>query len=466
MIVAAQAPHAAPLVAPVAVPAAAALAQLTYGAVPSVAVETCETTPMPYDDVYAMATPGRVFDMFTNQAHVLRAGGPRRPGREPDAVRGRPRRGGPHARERRADRRALPGRPARALPADARIDRRHHACTAGSSATSTLTRAATASSRALEGPLGAHGNLHLAGDYFAALGNIEAAARTARGRRTDRRPVREVHPMFEAAPRRASRAHHPLHRGRRALDTARSAPLVDRLSTRGVAGLVPAAARASSPRWRAAERHRLAEATVESAAGRVPVVAGTGALTTHETVELSRHAERTGAAAVMIVPPFYDAFAGPSCSPTTRRSRTRSTDPDHVLQPAGLHRASPSTAAQFRELRRIPVPAEGHRRGRRRRDRARSSRDGPTLLNGCDTLTFAALAAGVPRHRLGHRDDPARGMRRAPPPADRRHRPPGRARALGAPLAAVRVPRGPDYSAAVKTACGTVGDTTGRSARR
>ena len=27
---------------------------------------------MPWDDVYAMATPGRAFDMFTNQAHVLR----------------------------------------------------------------------------------------------------------------------------------------------------------------------------------------------------------------------------------------------------------------------------------------------------------------------------------------------------------------------------------------------------------
>ena len=27
---------------------------------------------MPYDDVYAIATPGRVFDMFTNQAHALR----------------------------------------------------------------------------------------------------------------------------------------------------------------------------------------------------------------------------------------------------------------------------------------------------------------------------------------------------------------------------------------------------------
>ena len=80
VIVAAQAPYAAPLVAPVAREAAAALEQLTYGAFLSVAVETSETTPMPWDDVYAMATPGRAFDMFTNQAHVLRRDGERRPG--------------------------------------------------------------------------------------------------------------------------------------------------------------------------------------------------------------------------------------------------------------------------------------------------------------------------------------------------------------------------------------------------
>jgi protoporphyrinogen/coproporphyrinogen III oxidase len=30
----------------------------------------------------------------------------------------------------------------------------------------------------LEGALGTHANVHLAGDYFAELGNLEAAART------------------------------------------------------------------------------------------------------------------------------------------------------------------------------------------------------------------------------------------------------------------------------------------------
>ena len=41
---------------------------------------------------------------------------------------------------------------------------------------------------ALEGALGAHDNLHLAGDYFAELGNIEAAARTGLAAADARRP--------------------------------------------------------------------------------------------------------------------------------------------------------------------------------------------------------------------------------------------------------------------------------------
>ena len=50
---------------------------------------------------------------------------------------------------------------------------------------------------ALEGALGPHRNLHLAGDYFAELGNLEAAARTglAAAERVDAR-LREVDPCL------------------------------------------------------------------------------------------------------------------------------------------------------------------------------------------------------------------------------------------------------------------------------
>jgi oxygen-dependent protoporphyrinogen oxidase len=191
VIVAAQAPHAAPLVARVAAQTAVALSQLTYGAFVSVAVETSETTAMPYDDLYAMATPGRAFDMFTNQAHTLR-GGPRRPGGSLMLFAG--------------------ARGAAALihePDELIVDRfladlhELYPQTRGAIAGVTVQRwelgnvyARPGRSRlqaALEGPLGAHENLYLAGDYFAELGNIEAAARAglAAAERVDTR-IREV----------------------------------------------------------------------------------------------------------------------------------------------------------------------------------------------------------------------------------------------------------------------------------
>src|ERR671934_2488251 len=92
-----------------------------------------------------------------------------------------------------------------------------------------------------------------------------------------------------------------------AIDTDSLAAIVDRLIDAGVAGLVPGGSTGEFTTLTNSERRQLVEATVEAAAGRVPVVAGTGALSTRETVELSVHAERAGAAAVMVVPPFYDA---------------------------------------------------------------------------------------------------------------------------------------------------------------
>ena len=177
VIVAAQAPHAAALVEPVAHEAAAALARMTYGAFLSVAVETNETSAMPWDRVYAMATPGRAFDMFTNQGQALRGGGTRLRGgslmlfagahaaaelmRESDAVIVDRFLGDLHDLYPQT----------RGIVAGAKV----HRWELGN----VYARPGRARLQApLEGALGVHGNLHLAGDYFAELGNMEAAART------------------------------------------------------------------------------------------------------------------------------------------------------------------------------------------------------------------------------------------------------------------------------------------------
>ena len=131
---------------------------------------------MPWDDVYAMATPGRVFDMFTNQSHALRDRGTPA-GRHADAVRRRPGRGDLDGVVGRGDHRAVRRGPCRALPGSARVveEARVWRWPMGNVYARPGRQRLQA---AIEGPLGPRENIHLAGDYFAELGNLEMAART------------------------------------------------------------------------------------------------------------------------------------------------------------------------------------------------------------------------------------------------------------------------------------------------
>lgn len=53
------------------------------------------------------------------------------------------------------------------------------------------------------------------------------------------------------------------------------------------------------------ERNRLVDVAVQAAAGRVPVVAATGSQSLRETRELTEHAAKAGADALLIVTPYY-----------------------------------------------------------------------------------------------------------------------------------------------------------------
>jgi 4-hydroxy-tetrahydrodipicolinate synthase len=243
-----------------------------------------------------------------------------------------------------------------------------------------------------------------------------------------------------------------------AIDGDALAANVERLVAAGVGGLVPGGSTGEFTTLSHAERRELVELTIAAAAGRVPVVAGTGALSTAETVELSVHAERAGVAAVMVVPPFYDALSW-------RELLAHYTAVAERISIPIMYYNLPSatgvtlTLEQFREL---PVASLKDTGG----DATAATEliqaaDGPTLLNGWDTLTFAALAAGVRAvvwgtasivpeqcvqlHRLliDEIDLPA-------------------ARELWSrlwPLCSFL--EGQSYSAAVKAACALVGDATG-----
>ena len=82
--------------------------------------------------------------------------------------------------------------------------------------------------------------------------------------------------------------------------------LVDWHIAEGSAGLVPVGTTGESPTLSHEEHHAVVEAVVKFAAGRVPVIAGTGSNSTAEAIDLIQHAERAGADAALVVTPYYN----------------------------------------------------------------------------------------------------------------------------------------------------------------
>jgi 4-hydroxy-tetrahydrodipicolinate synthase len=82
--------------------------------------------------------------------------------------------------------------------------------------------------------------------------------------------------------------------------------LVDWQIKEGISGLVPCGATGESPTLTPKEHKRIIELCVEAAAGRVPVIAGTGSNSTLETIQFALHAEKAGADAQLVVTPYYN----------------------------------------------------------------------------------------------------------------------------------------------------------------
>ncbi|MEI5522063.1 4-hydroxy-tetrahydrodipicolinate synthase [Streptomyces brasiliscabiei] len=82
--------------------------------------------------------------------------------------------------------------------------------------------------------------------------------------------------------------------------------LVDRSIDGGVDGVVACGSTGEFAAMSASERRRVVETVVDQAAGRVPVIAQTGAVSTREAIELSRHAQDAGASVLMVVAPYYE----------------------------------------------------------------------------------------------------------------------------------------------------------------
>lgn len=81
---------------------------------------------------------------------------------------------------------------------------------------------------------------------------------------------------------------------------------IEYLIENDVQSLVVNGTTGESPTLSSEEVKSLLSAAVETAAGRVPVVAGTGTNSTKRSIELSQYAEQIGADGVMLITPYYN----------------------------------------------------------------------------------------------------------------------------------------------------------------
>ncbi len=90
------------------------------------------------------------------------------------------------------------------------------------------------------------------------------------------------------------------------LDLGTLEKLVEWHISEGSHGLVPVGTTGESPTLTHDEHNLVVREVVRVAAGRVPVIAGTGSNSTREAIELIRNAEESGADAALVVTPYYN----------------------------------------------------------------------------------------------------------------------------------------------------------------
>src|SRR5207253_2687117 len=90
------------------------------------------------------------------------------------------------------------------------------------------------------------------------------------------------------------------------VDRAKLRELVGLHVANGTAGLVPCGTTGEWPTLSHDEHKRVIEVVVQAVRKRIKVLAGTGSNATAEALDLTRHAERTGADGALVVNPYYN----------------------------------------------------------------------------------------------------------------------------------------------------------------
>ena len=181
------------------------------------------------------------------------------------------------------------------------------------------------------------------------------------------------------------------------VDVANLHSQVDRMIAAGIHGLVPTGTTGEFTTLTSAEYEQVISEFVKASNGRVPVVPGIGSTSTARVIELAQHAERAGADAIMLLPPFYDAPAFPALKVFMTSVAESISIPImyyNVPGATGVH----LTADQLAELGDIPgvdYMKDTSGDAVSLTNLIVSKGDRISAFNGWDTLTFVGMSLGA-----------------------------------------------------------------------
>ena len=173
--------------------------------------------------------------------------------------------------------------------------------------------------------------------------------------------------------------------------------MIDFQIENGISGLVPCGTTGESPTLSHKEHRLVIDVVIEAAAGRVPVIAGTGSNCTEEAISLTQHAQKAGADAALLITPYYNRPTQPGLI-AHYRAIAQSCDIPLIIYNCPGRTAVNTTAETIIELAGVPSIV-GIKEASGNMDQICDiiihTPDDFTVLSGDDSMTVPMMSVGA-----------------------------------------------------------------------
>ena len=180
------------------------------------------------------------------------------------------------------------------------------------------------------------------------------------------------------------------------VDEAKIRELVEFHVKHGTDAIVPCGTTGESPTLSHAEHKRVVEVTIQAAAGRLQVIAGTGSNATAEAIDLTQHAKKAGADGVLMVCPYYNKPTQPGLIAHYQAVAAAVDIPIIMYNIPGRTGVNmlPETVAKLAQVPNIVGIKEASGSLEQMTEVISLCGDRITVLSGDDTLTLPLMAVG------------------------------------------------------------------------